>query len=131
MGNFAMDIEKFAEKTGVKAEKALRLIAMNCFVEIVGMTPVDTGRAKGSWTASIYTLPSAFGKTEDKNGSETIRKVSATVDSWNGEGSVFLASNLEYMPKLEYGGSQQAPKGMVRITLAKFQNIVNETARSV
>lgn len=131
MGKFSFDIEAFAKKAEIKAEKAIRLIALKCFVEIVSMTPVDTGRAKGSWTASVYTMPTVFGSKEDKSGSETISKATAIVNSWNGEGSTFLASNLDYMPKLEYGWSQQSPKGMVRITMAKFQGIVRDAVRSV
>lgn len=32
---------------------------------------------------------------------------------------------------LEFGGSDQAPNGMVRITVADFQNIVNDVVEKL
>jgi hypothetical protein len=39
-------------------------------------------------------------------------------------------NNLPYAVPLEYGHSKQAPGGMVRITLARFQQIVDEAIRN-
>ncbi len=39
-------------------------------------------------------------------------------------------NNLPYAIALEYGHSDQAPGGMVRITQARFQQIVEEAIRN-
>ncbi|WP_256203847.1 MULTISPECIES: hypothetical protein [unclassified Pseudomonas] len=39
-------------------------------------------------------------------------------------------NNLPYAIPLEYGHSTQAPAGMVRVTLANFQHIVDEAIRN-
>lgn len=60
-------------------------------------TPVDTGRAKGSWS---------------DNGAPVIGR------------SYRYSSNLEYIVPLEYGHSQQAPSGMLRINVRNWRSIV-------
>ena len=44
--------------------------------------------------------------------------------------TIYLVNNLPYAVRLEYGWSKQAPAGMVRITAAEFQSIVDDAARS-
>jgi hypothetical protein len=39
-------------------------------------------------------------------------------------------NNLPYGIALEYGHSKQAPSGMIRVTLARFQQIVDEAIRN-
>ncbi|MNJ81742.1 hypothetical protein D3C77_807050 [compost metagenome] len=43
--------------------------------------------------------------------------------------TAFIVNNLPYAIPLEYGHSSQAPAGMVRVTLANFQRIVDEAIR--
>jgi hypothetical protein len=132
MGTFSLDIEKFAEKAGLQAQTAMRLIVLHMFNSIVVKTPVDTGRAKGSWTVSLYTFPNSFdeGLDKSKKGKMSAEKeweISKATSDFSGEGSIYLGSNLNYMPNLEYGPnrSKQAPQGMVRTTLTDFQNAVS------
>ena len=42
----------------------------------------------------------------------------------------FIVNNLPYAIPLEYGHSTQAPNGMVRITVERFQQIVDAAARN-
>jgi hypothetical protein len=42
--------------------------------------------------------------------------------------SIYLTNNLPYIKKLEYGSSQQAPRGMARVTIADFERIVQAKA---
>jgi nitroimidazol reductase NimA-like FMN-containing flavoprotein (pyridoxamine 5'-phosphate oxidase superfamily) len=44
--------------------------------------------------------------------------------------TAYLVNNLPYAVPLEYGHSKQAPGGMVRITLARFQQVVDEAIRN-
>jgi len=40
--------------------------------------------------------------------------------------SVYLVNNLPYAQKIEGGSSKQAPVGMVKVTVAEYQKIINE-----
>jgi len=44
--------------------------------------------------------------------------------------TVYLLNNLPYSVPLEYGHSKKAPQGMVRMTLARFQQIVDDVVRA-
>lgn len=66
---------------------------------ITESTPVDTGRARQSWT------PIGF------------LRVGAPYQ---------FTSNLEYIKPLEYGSSQQAPAGMLRINVRNWGDIVRD-----
>ncbi|MNT90915.1 hypothetical protein D3C72_2319290 [compost metagenome] len=42
----------------------------------------------------------------------------------------YLINNLPYAIPLEFGHSNQAPNGMVRVTIARFQQIVEQAIRN-
>ena len=44
--------------------------------------------------------------------------------------TAYLVNNLPYAVPLEYGHSSQAPAGMVRVTIAEFQQIVEAAVRA-
>jgi len=129
--NFSLDISNFAKKTGLNIDTVVRRFTLEIFSDVILLTPVDTGRARGSWTVGAYTLPAAYNDGEDKSGSEAIGKATTAVLGSDPGRSVFLASNLIYMPPLEYGSSQKAPRGMVRITLAKAQQTIDGVVKEV
>jgi len=49
---FSLDITNFAVAVQIDIELLLKAIAFQIFVDIVNATPVDTGRARASWTIS-------------------------------------------------------------------------------
>ena len=62
----------------------------------------------------------------DKGGGATIAKA---VRKIGGAGSVnYLVNNMDYAEKIEFGGSNQAPRGMVRINHARILSIVKQVA---
>jgi len=44
---------------------------------------------------------------------------------------VYLANNLPYAQRLEDGWSQQAPEGMVKLTVQRFQQIADAVIRQI
>ena len=46
-------------------------------------------------------------------------------------GVEYITNNLPYAERLEYGYSQQAPAGMVRVTAARFRELLARAARGV
>lgn len=116
MTSFTLDISKFAADCGEKADMAVRKVCMQLVSGVVLKTPVDTGRARGNWQASLNVPSTVPTEETDKQGAATIAAAQAAVGG--ATGNVFwLSNNLPYIERLEYGHSKQAPQGMVRLTI--------------
>lgn len=107
--------------TGVVEEDLGRLrtkIAVDAHKGIVLATPVDTGRARGSWAIS-YTAPIPQDMIS-KSGVEVISRGYQQLAAKANQPfeKVVISSNLPYIGKLERGSSRQAPAGMVAVTMA-------------
>jgi hypothetical protein len=134
--SFSSDIKKFAEKGKIGYNDAVNISLLNVSRSIIFMTPVDEGRARGNWFASLSSYPTATSDSKAVNMSQ----VQAVTE--NAAGKVFyLTNNLPYIGKLEYGGypnpsggnkaingfSTQAPTGMVRISIENFEQGLKES----
>ena len=134
--SFSSDIKEFAEKGKIGYNDAVNISLLNVSRSIVFMTPVDEGRARGNWFASLSSYPATT------SGSKTVNMAQVQAVTENAAGKVFyLTNNLPYIGKLEYGGypnpsigdktingfSTQAPKGMVRISIENFEQGLKES----
>lgn len=151
------DIHNFAKITEDKIEQIFRLSAIQLFKSVILKTPVDTGRARSNWQTEI----GKFSKGEIdhiKNNEALIADMINKVNEGTIAQGYFLANNLPYIQKLEYGGyplapkqgswdkkkkdfvikteggfSKQAPEGMVRISLeevkADLKRILEDVVR--
>lgn len=130
LGSFTLDIQRFAEHAERNATAVIRKIALDVFTRVVMKSPVKTGRFRGNWQVQIGSLPGGVLELDDKSGTATISKITAAVLGLKAGEIIFLANNLPYGRRLEYGYSKQAPAGMVRITLQEFGAIVDNAART-
>ena len=106
----------------------VRKVALDLMTKIVLKSPVDTGRFRGHWMTGINSVPGGLTGRLDRSGSATIATASATLNGARAGDTVYLANNLPYAVKLEYGHSKQAPSGIVRTTIDEFQRAVNNAA---
>lgn len=88
------------------------------------------GRFRANWHLSINVVESVTFDEVDPSGQETIAALVSAVSDFTAGQTAYLINNLPYAIPLEYGHSQQAPGGMVRITVARFQQIVDEAIRN-
>lgn len=128
---FALDIKRFAEATETDVDEVKKRATLQVFTDIVQNTPVDTGRAKGSWTIGNGGLPKAYRKRKDKGGGLTIAQGAKKINASKVDESLFISTNLVYMPPLEYGWSKQAPRGMVRIAVRRWNRYARNVVRSL
>jgi hypothetical protein len=70
--SFESDIEKIQKDINARADRALRAAILTMSVEIIRGTPVDSGRAKGNWQASVGSAKTSILDKTDKSGSATI-----------------------------------------------------------
>lgn len=129
--SFALDVSKFVEKAKKNPEKVMRQVSIKLFSAIIKASPVDTGRFRMNWMASGGTP--AFGVTDatDKSGNIAIGNATSFVLKAADWHEFTLTNNLPYAQRLEYGWSQQAPAGMVRTNVSRFQQLINEEANKV
>ena len=125
--SFASDMAKFAENAGKSLEATGQGIALSLFTAIIKDTPVDTGRARGNWQATIGTP--ARGVIDRSGDAGAIAEVTSESKNFEAGTVFYLTNSLPYIYGLEYGRSKQSPAGMVRKNVARIQSIVAAEAR--
>ena len=129
-GSFSEQIQQFTDDTMERADEIFRDLVMLVAGSVVRLSPVDTGTFKGAWRLSIDGYDTSIPETPDKQGGETLAAMLSEVGSLTFGQAAFIQNNLVYAIPLEYGHSQgKAPNGMVRITLAIFQQLVQQAIR--
>lgn len=131
-GSFALDLSKFAEKCKVRPELIVKKVVFDIFSDIVMKTPVDTGRARGGWQIGRE-LGTGQTNLLDKSGSAAIGKAAQDAASLTLKARVvgYIYNNVEYIKALEDGHSKQAPAGMVKTTLVRWQNYIEKANTSL
>lgn len=120
-------------KRGVKYAKLLTKTERDQNFNVNGLvTGKDYvgGRFRGNWQFSIDSPADGVLDQIDPSGNVSIAVLRTQVQSLTIGQTAYLVNNLPYAVPLEYGHSKQAPGGMVRITLARFQQIVDEAIRN-
>lgn len=124
---FTADLKALSEALNVTVATCLRRTALQVHTGVVLKTPVDTGRARGSWGISVgqpgdYVLPEGnYGGAEAVEVARQQQRNLAQVTEENPYQVVWVYNNLPYIEALENGHSQQAPNGMVVLTLAEVE----------
>ena len=102
-------------------------IALKAHEVIQDRTPVDTGRAIGSWNLAqdnpnLRTLPVDFNRGRDPATvlqAPSLAQIDAMGHSLGG--TFFVTNSVPYIIFLEMGSSRQAPNGMVTVGLAQLR----------
>ena len=112
------------------SERYATEVALRTRDVVADFTPIDTGRASGSWNLSVgrpdrETLPANFNQSRDP----TIATNAPLLGKIDVEGfrlgqTFWISDNVEYIEFLEAGSSRQAPAGMVGVTMARMRGEV-------
>lgn len=129
-----MSFNDITTRINNRLDERVRAATIGVFSSVIKMTPVDTGRARGNWQCTI-----GQPATTKNWQSDAEMAMIATVPNHAGM-KVYLTNNLPYIQKLEYGGygtgegatikttrdgfSVQAPYGMVRISIDRFEGLM-------
>ena len=152
---FALSLKAFADKAKNNVSVVVRKTSQDVVQRVVGTTPVGLrelwavnkdrverglpltppgyvgGRLRANWNASVGSPDLTTTTDVDPGGSATIERAIAALAQADGTQDIFIMNSLPYAIPIEYGHSDQAPAGMVRITVAYFQNSVDQAAASV
>jgi len=126
--SFDNDLQRFITRTGLEADIVIRKIVLKAFEMVTRKTPVKTGRAKGNWNVSI----SSIDRSVDMSATSTPRgspAVAPYLKKGDGLKTNYIVNSLPYITVLEYGRagsgkgrSEQAPNGMVRVTVNELRS---------
>lgn len=113
LDKFVVDLSKHLD---LSASVVMRKLTFDAWLGVVEKTPVDTGRAQSSWNVGVgdsdISIP---GITEGSN-----YPTEPNLSLIDGTSAVFITSSLDYIEALENGHSDQAPYGMIAITVAEI-----------
>ncbi|WP_149086920.1 hypothetical protein [Pseudomonas prosekii] len=88
------------------------------------------GRFRGNWMFGNGAPDSATTEEVDPSGAKSTARIVAGAIEFKAGDTCYITNSLGYAIPLEFGHSTQAPGGMVRITVARFQQIVLEAIRN-
>lgn len=109
-----------AKKLEVAIETVMQKLALDIHKGVTERTPVDTGRARASWQLGLGEMNAAVAD-EVPEGQTLPPPGPVDVSGIDGKRVVFITNNLPYAEPLENGHSQQAPAGMVSVTLIEVE----------
>lgn len=127
--SFDRDLAKFADTMGIQLTTVVKKIGFDLFRRIILKTPVDTGRARASWTLAINapdrSVADPGAHQEYQTGADGAAEAKATAVMASLQAGkyepVWISNNLPYIEALEHGHSQQAPQGMVALSIAETE----------
>ncbi len=141
--NFGRQLSRWAELVGEDIDDVTRATTLQLFSGVINRTPVDTGRLRGNWQASLDTPASG---TTERTGEAGALAEARAVTALAPSNAYFLTNNLPYAAVAEFGlwgtgdgatnkttrdgYSIQAPYGMVRVTVAEFQQALRRQIRN-
>lgn len=128
-GKFAQDVAKWADGVNESLAEVVRGTMLELAARIRERTPVDTGRTKANWMASVDAPDTGTTDSTDCGAGE--RRAARAIARFDPlkHRSLYLTNSLPHVRGLEYGQGGKAPRGMVRVTVAEFSSIVREQVR--
>lgn len=123
MGKWSIPLDKLAAKAKSDVERVGRQATFALFDAVQQKSPVDTGRFRGNWQFGIGAVPNGTVEVDDKGGAQAQAEAAKALNAKLG-GVIYYVNNLPYARRLEYGYSNQAPQGMVRLSVGEFRSAV-------
>lgn len=114
---FARRITRRAEGVEKQATKVIREVALVVDSTVVLATPVDTGRARANWLASLSApILSPDLDAKDPGGNAAIAKAKGVIETFKSgkDVDIIIQNNVPYIETLNAGSSAQAPVGFVQ-----------------
>lgn len=127
--SFSSDVAKWSKATNTGIDQTIRAVCLSVTQGVVWRTPVDSGRLRGNWFATVGAPSIELLENVDKSGIRTINRAKRAIQDAPGK-QWWITNNLPYAMLIEFGHSKiKAPAGMVRITAAGVEIDMREAAR--
>jgi len=119
--DFAIELRKLAEFSDTNYEAVVAETVVDLFRAILERTPIDTGRAIANWFIDF--------DPESDPGEYDYVNARGFDYSLSDADTIWIYNNLEYIIPLEEGWSDQAPQGMVALSLREFSQFLSNSAK--
>ena len=141
--SFALDVKAFCDKAKKNPETVMRQVSIKLFSAIIKGTPVLDGELRMNWQASGASPATGVVPGLDKTGSKAIGDMTSFILGAGAWQEFTLTNNKDYAPVVEYGlypgngpntvggFSKQAPSGMVRVNITRFNALLEQEAAKV
>lgn len=129
--DFNAQVNKWVRQTEARMTAVFRESTQRVVSEAQSRIPVDTGFARASIRASLSELPQidpGFHGGHGQSYSYDQGSIVATIASAKLGETIYVGWTANYVIYLEYGHSQQAPSGFVRISAMQWPRIVSEVS---
>lgn len=128
--SFKVQLDKAIKQVENITLETFRLSVNEAFISAVSKTPVDQGIARNSWFCNLGNSNGGqVAREGDSSGQGSINAIYDATSKTRLGDSVLLYNNLPYIERLEDGYSDQAPSGMVKLTVAAWPQIVARNSR--
>lgn len=123
---FEKRLARMASRIVVNAENAVKETAIVVDQVVTVGTPVDTGRARSNWQASIDVPASGTVGSLDRSGGGAIAQARSVIKRFRSgtNRSIHITNNLHYIRQLDAGSSAQAPGGMTAKAVQAARGVV-------
>lgn len=133
--NFSNKVLGWSKRAAAQMDYTVKGASVDFFSRLVMRTPVDTGRARGNWNVVVTSGYKGWSADYDENrfdktGATTIERARAVLENSPGK-RAYISNNTPYLVYLDKGWSNQAPHGIVQITVSEFSKIVDTHAKRV
>ena len=134
---FDRDLEKFAKALEIDVTTVVKKIGFDLFGRIVKKTPVDTGRARASWTIAINEPDRTVAEAGEHKAYQSAPDEAAKAKANAGMAAlkpyepVWISNNLPYIDALEHGHSKQAPEGMVALSIQETEQEIDTATGAI
>ena len=129
--SFASNLNKLCERAKDKAHIVVRKTAFELQGMMIDMSPVDTGRFRSNWAVGLGAINTSTDAAPDKTGDSAKGRAQAALQGWKPGQTIYLSNSLPYALRLERGWSQQAPYGMVRLTMQIYGDALAEAVKGL
>ena len=124
---FQADLDAFAQLLDITVANVVRRIAFELYTKITRGWPVDTGYSRANWRLAVGE-PDLTVLPPPPSGSAGQGEIYAPPDpdpaalvGIDGKEPVFITNNVDYAIYLEEGSSQQAPSGVVQVSVDQVE----------
>lgn len=124
---FAKRIRKIGSDIEFNVSATMRKTAVVANQTVILSTPVDTGRARGNWFASVGFPITEETEEVDKSGSGIISANNSKISRQKLGETIYLSNNLSYIQKLNEGSSSQAPENFVGLAVKAAVNFIKRS----
>jgi hypothetical protein len=122
MARVDFNVNRLASRINYNAEAFVRKVILDGLTNLIRQSPVDTGRFKANWSTSVGIINPEITESTTTN----IQERSRGIVRYRLGQTMFLHNNLQYAIPLEYGSSEQAPRGWIRNTGIVMQRKLDE-----